>query len=418
MNLTPEQQYIFQNYKFENYIKNILLNDAQLNSWRTRKIIDPPPLTRETILAVELATRGQNKNKLWMELRLDRRTATASGKSSQCNNPTRSPALLHGNAQESKVKSEHGLLFHRLGSIIEMNSPECVHVKDTILDCGMFLSEFGLHSASPDAYFKLSDGTWIPVEIKCPFNYRDTTVDQMRLSLGSRKPRYRVKHTALSVNKSGEPIFLMEEKDTHYRQIQRQMYVMKAPFGFYIVKFKNNLVVTTVYRNEKFYTNELNLESNAFVAFALQNANNFKHVDKRLRSFEQQKCNHTYTPCQYNMLAQQGLYIEYGYLKCAHCDSVMDSREPFGSAKNHSCDKFDPNTFVNSEYFDHSRRYNSLIKNSVLRNDAKSLAYHGWYFENNTIKTFCCGKCCDEENINLNKHVHKNDCHYYINVLK
>jgi hypothetical protein len=123
-------------------------------------------------------------------------------------------------------------------------------------------------------------------------------------------------------------------------------------------------------------------------------------------------------------LAQQGLYIDYGYLKCAFCNkTITDSREPITNifAKNHFCfenNGFDTSVFVNKEFFDHSKRYNSLIKNSVLKNDAKSLAFYGWYIENDNIKTFCCGKCSDEKNVTRNKHVHENDCQYFRNVLK
>jgi hypothetical protein len=421
--LNSEQQCIFEKFKYENYIKNIVLSREQLLCWQTHKTINPAPLKRDVVLAIEAATRGQSKNDLWLLLRMDRRTATMT--KSHSTNLARCPALIHGNTQESRVKNQNRLMFDLLCTATETLSPGGVFVKNTILECGMFLSELGLHSASPDAYFELSDKTWIPVEIKCPFNYRDTCVDQIRSALGNKKQRYRVKHTALSVNKMGKPIFQMEKTDVHYRQIQRQLYVMKSPFAFYIVKFKNDLVVTTVYRDEDFFKNELRLESNAFVAFALQNATNDKSVDTRMRSFEFYKNNHEYTPCQFDMLAKQGLYVEFGYLKCAYCNEfTTDSREPFVSviAKNHLCYANLQQNFVdNIDYFDYDKRYDSLKRNYTYKNEAEPLAYFGWYLckKENTLKTFCCGvKIDDEITATSVKHLHKDDCKYFKTISK
>lgn len=219
---------VIKKYKFNNYVKTIELSRAQLSRWRSNKDIHPKPLDRAEILRVEKATRGQSKNELWTLLRLDRSTASASSNSS--GNMLQRPALLFGNAQESQVKETNGIMLDHMREIIKNKITSAV--VETVLDCGMFFSSLGLHAASPDAYFSLADGTWIPVEIKCPYNYRDTTVEQMRVELGNGNRKYRVKHTALLVNKKGTPQFEMVKTDAHYKQIQRQMYVMNAPMGF------------------------------------------------------------------------------------------------------------------------------------------------------------------------------------------
>lgn len=420
--LNLEQSILFKKYKFNNYVKTINLTQTQLNEWRVNKIIAPKPLSRDEILRIEKATRGQSKNELWTLLRLDRNTASASSSNASCNILQR-PALLFGNAQESQVKSDNTIVFDHMRSKIESYMPQTVRVVETILDCGMFFSELGLHAASPDAYFSLSDGVWIPVEIKCPYNYRDTTIEQMRAGLGANRHRYRVKHTALSVNRIGKPIFEVVKTDAHYRQMQRQMYTMKSPMCFYIVKFKHNLVVKTVWRDDEFFQKETETEANSFVAFAIENANGarFQRIDKRVYSFKTHKNNHNFTEEEIGAITHRGIYLDYGYLKCAYCSGFnMDSRESFSNVMkfNHvDCSSvgFKKEKFDNPTFFDHTKRYSSLLKNDQYKNKAKSIAYFGYYMaDNGEIKTFCCGV----KSAFPSKHNHQNDCAYYLEILK
>ncbi|ANF29669.1 alk-exo [Catopsilia pomona nucleopolyhedrovirus] len=430
--LNPEQTLLFKKYKFNNYVKNIRLTQTQLNEWRTNKtIVDPKPLNDDEIMRIEKATRGQSNNDLWTLLRLDRTTASAtSAANSRANNLFQKPALVFGNAQENLVKANNTLMFeHMRAKIVEMCNNnggaqlQSIDIIETVPDCGMFFSKLGLHAASPDSYFKLSDGTYIPVEIKCPYNYRDTTVEQMRSTLGGNKSRYRVKHTALTVNKFGQPHFEVVTTDPHYRQMQRQMYTMNAPFCFYVVKFKHNLIVKTVRRDEAFCRKECETESKAYVAFAIENANvsRFQQIDQRVRSFKSHGDNHNFNETQTVNLAHRGIYLDYGYLKCVYCTTFnMDSREPYNSvmARVHDqCtgvplkqDKFD-----NPSFFDHTKRYRSLLKSTQHRECAESIAYFGYYMdENNEIKTFCCAVKSE----NPTKHNHKPDCAYYLEILK
>ncbi|AKN80948.1 Alkaline exonuclease [Lonomia obliqua multiple nucleopolyhedrovirus] len=420
--LTAQQSNIFNKYKYENYIKNIKFTKAQQSKWISHKIIDPIPIDKKEIFNIEMQTRGQSKNNLWMLLRLDRKTASLS-----CNMASvhmlHKPALVFGNKQENEVKCNNALLFECLREKIRLTLKNpTVCVVETVLNCGMFLSELGLHAASPDAYFRLNDETCIPVEIKCPYNYRDTTVGQMRNGLGANKLRYRVKHTALSVNRIGNPMFAVEKTDPHYRQMQRQMYVMKAPMCFYVVKFKRTLVVSTVLRDNEFCEKEQKTESNAYVAFGVENLNasQYQNVNKRIASFTDHANNHIYTAMQINKLAIRGIYINYGYLKCAFCNFSLDSREPFDDVIQHAhanCKMIlFSEKFYNSKYFDHEKRYASIAKNSLYKANAKEWAYYGYYLNSikDILKCFSCGTLSAVPQ----KHDHKHDCQYYLEILK
>ncbi|AGA16282.1 AN protein [Thysanoplusia orichalcea nucleopolyhedrovirus] len=413
--LTSDQKLLLKKYKFNNYIKSIELSRAQLAYWRSHKDIQPKPLNREEILRIESATRGQSKNELWTLLRLDRNTASASSNSS--GNMLQRPALLFGNAQENYVKETNGIMFDHIRKIIERKTSSAV--TESVLDCGMFFSPLGLHAASPDAYFFLANGTWIPVEIKCPYNYRDTTAEQMRLELGDKNRKYRVNHTALLVNKRGTPQYEMVKTNAHYKQMQRQMYVMNAPMGFYVVKFKHDLVVVSVPRDETFCNKELAMENNAFVAFAVENSNSarFQCADKRRLSFKTHSSNHNYSGREIDTMVNRGIYLDYGHLKCAYCnDFDTDSRENYDSVlkREHvNCKSFSvkQKDFHNPAYFDYVKRLQSVLKSALFKAEAKTLAYFGYYLtENETLQTFCCGQ---QESSPIK---HLDNCAYYLEI--
>lgn len=391
--LTAEQRDVYDKYKFATYARSVALTRAQLDQWRDNKAIVPEPVSRAETLRVEAATRGQSKNALWNLLRLDRSTASRSSGGVAL----RSSALAFGNAQENRLKSANGELFERLGRLAAERAG--CPVAETVLDCGMFISAFGLHSASPDAYFAMADGSWVPVEIKCPFNYRDTTVDQMRLELGKASRKYRVKHTALLVNKAGPAQFEVVKAHDHYRQMQRQMYVMRnAPVCFYVVRFKHNLVALAVPRDDDFCRKEAAAEGAAFVAFAMENAGRaqFKRGDRRRASFARSAADHGYDAAQVDALVRRGLYMSYGQLRCAHCDAfALDGRAAFelAMARPHEqCDglALQEHEFDNVAFLDFAKRYTSLV--DKRRDDARALAVDGFYADDaGAVKTFCCG---------------------------
>nr|ALR69836.1 alkaline exonuclease [Anticarsia gemmatalis multiple nucleopolyhedrovirus] len=411
--LTAEQRAVYAKYKFVTYARSVALTRSQLDQWREKKVIEPSPVSKEETLRVEHATRGQNKNELWYALRADRSTAS---KSSSGGVGMRAPALAFGNAQEDDVKTTNAELFLELRQLAE-ERVGC-QVIDTVLNCGMFLSALGLHSASPDAYFAMADGSWIPVEIKCPFNYRDTTVDQMRLELGKANRKYRVKHTALIVNKAGPPEFEVVKTHDHYRQMQRQMYVMRnAPVCFYVVRFKHNLVAVTVPRDEKFCRKEAAAEGAAFVAFALENVSReqFKRADKRRASFA--NTDHAYNATQINALVTRGLYLAYGQLKCAYCDSFeMDSRATLDAVLTRPHERCNSanlqiHKFDNPAFMDFANRHISLI-NAGHRDNARELATTGLYATVDGLKTFCCGV-----RGSATSHAHIPTCLYYLTII-
>ncbi|BAC67253.1 alkaline exonuclease [Adoxophyes honmai nucleopolyhedrovirus] len=386
--LTDEQKKIYEHYNYCTYVTNL-----------TQKF-----LTNETISYLERSTRGQTKNPLWMLLRLDRRTASGASNFLSCQN---SEAFQFGHDQESEIKKHAGLVALIQGQIEEQLG---CNITEVVLDCGMFFSRMGLYSASPDAFFATDTGLRIPLEIKSPITYKDVTIDEIRNKMNAKKNRYRVKHTAFSLNKLGDYCFQVEKTDPHYRQMQRQIYVMDAPICIYLVKFKNAFVAATVFRDKKFYSDELQRETFLFNSFikSNKNSNKMRIQSERIRTFPSNVGSENILK-----LSSLGLYWTYDQeLKCAICGLKNDCQVPISTLQilHRDCkgDLRNENivSCVHTDFFNHQARVHSL-----LQVNADSLAAKwGCFYDSksNLFRTFCC----DSIVADLMVPTHKESCAY------
>ncbi|AWW14487.1 alk-exo [Hyposidra talaca nucleopolyhedrovirus] len=396
VDLTDEQKKICENYLYSKYVARLGNETAS-------------GLNRDEIMRIERLTRGQHENPLWRTLRLDRQTA--SGSNNQRSLPENA-AMSFGITNEKLVK-ENDVVMNSVREAIEhrLNT----QVVESVLNCGMFLTPFGLNSASPDAYFVTLEGALVPLEIKCPLSYKETSVDEMRNSMNVRKQRYRVKHTALSVNRVGVPVFAVEKTDAHYRQMQRQMYVLDAPICVYLVKFKDSYVIQVVERDEQFVKQEGENEKKIFTGFVKRNKTRqiFLQAHNRRRSFFNQ--NHMYTEQQVAKLVERGFYYVYGKIECVYCCVKFDTEiECTVLLDSHSCnvkdDKEIITTVAHPDYFDHSKRTASLLD----RHLNPQLADQGVFYNTSqsSLVTFCCNvTIVDETSVK-----HDSNCNY-INIL-
>ncbi|AIE47767.1 alkaline exonuclease [Peridroma alphabaculovirus] len=389
--LNAAQSAIFKKYCYSNFVVSL-----ESSKWR---------MPRDEIMAIEVATRMQSENPLWGMLRLDRQTA--SGNASAARVVPQSTAMSYGLAQEKEVKSDRFLVAHIKATVeATLNT----RVVDTVLECGMFLSQFGLYGASPDAYLLTENDVCVPVEIKCPLTYRDMDIEAVRRTFNTRKLRYRIKHTAFSVNKTGAPVFEVERCDPHYRQMQRQMYVMNAPMCVYVVKFANSYVVSAVMRDEMFCLRELDGEKRLFEMFVHRNM-----ARRRYRVAAQRKLSLMQNGCdaeRAGALADNGLYFDFGQLVCVFCARTFDiestvehvlSRHDYCGESNDAA-PVDIAALVHKDYMHHSKRVESLRANY----SDPSLADGGVFHDGTNMQTFCCGQAvAAAESIK-----HTTDCAY------
>ncbi|QHB21778.1 Alk-exo [Artaxa digramma nucleopolyhedrovirus] len=401
--LSDEQRVLCEKFMYTNYVSSLQRIDQHLSN--------------DEITYVEIMTRGQSKNALWNLLRLDR--LTASGCANNNVVVSRTKGMVYGIETEKTVKRDK-ILMRLIKEFVErrLNSK----VVQSVTECGMFFTKLGLNSASPDAYMLVDSGALVPVEIKCPISYRDTSVDEMRNSLNVRKDRYRVKHTAFSVNKIGPAVFMVERTDPHYRQMQRQMYVLDAPICVYVVKFKNSYVASVVERDETFCERERHNEQKLFNMFVSRNRNKLKMSTKLARKNTFDNQNHALCNERIEEITAAGMYYAFGKLRCYFCNNEysLDSattRNP----KEHRLCEISRQTFVviHPQFFDHAARVDSFRFAPVSDHvDPKYAEFGVFYCKNNkNFLTFCCDQIVARENLqfqnNNNGIQHRPDCSYH-----
>jgi hypothetical protein len=395
--LSEEQQSVLDKYSYYNYVSSLTSKHFRLS--------------RKEILRVETLTRGQSENVLWNLLRLDRQTASSNGKTN--NTVVTNSAMSYGLTQESKVKQNTMLIEHikeHLEAVLKKK------IVSTVLESGLFFSEFGLCSASPDAYFVTEHDEFIPLEIKCPYRYKDVSIVELQnsyksRSMGKSKNRYRIAGTAFSMNVDGDFVFFMENTDPHYRQVQKQMYIMKAPLCMYLVMFgDNSYVAATVRKDDKFYKKELCAEKNVFEQYVDKNnsAVHFSSQRKRMHTFVNIET--SFSPEEIQRLTRSGLYYSFGTLLCAFCKVSFDASFDADIMLNqHNCENDENNEIIikakHRDYLDHRKRVISLNRKNV---DVGMAAWGLFYDDvDGEFKTFCCGLV----NSNFAQH-HSTDCDY------
>lgn len=390
--LTPEQKAYYTPFFYNNYVKS-------LNNYKQR-------ISSEDIKKIEMATRGQTKNFLWNLLRLDRQTASGAGVSTRVVPTT--AAMTHGHVEEHNLKNNPALINKLKRTVEKELNTEIV---ETVLEAGMFLSPMGLHSASPDAYFRTRGNILVPIEIKCPFMYKDKNFYEVQASLNRKKNRYRVKGTAFSLNPVGDPVFVVETTDPHYRQMQRQMYVMNSPLGVYLVKFGDSSVANTVYREDAFCLSEHASESRIFNMIVSKNKakSMYRLESKRFDTLINLQ---NFTEDEKRNLAAHGIYHQYGILTCAFCQNVAD----VDCVAEALCDLHDK--CAESK---HNEREINVMFPTFFSNQARvfTLPEHysayskqGLFYDNVTkeYKTFCCG--LKVQNVSHGKINHRDNCEF------
>lgn len=343
----------------------------------------------DDIHELERATRGQSENELWRMLRIDRRTA--SNKISFFDGKNNA-ACNYGHVHEELVK-QNTVLMDNVVKMIENHTKQRVVTRQ--LDCGMFLSEIGLHCASPDGYFILDNGEMVTLEIKCPYTYRHCTLEELRNTFNN-KAVYRVPNTALTVHRNGPLNVRMVKTHDHWRQMQSQMYVTKAVVGVYLVKFgKESHSYVIVERDECHIATERDEEMRAFKMYVRMNGRENKKYcmeSHRWASFPSTST----TLAKAKALARFGYFYKNGVALCYFCRHMLELEAPTptqdhcakeGNVASVSC--------VRKDFFKFDDRYHSLrVLKRYSDEECKCLARNKIFADNNnsdTLSVSCCG---------------------------
>ncbi|KAH3777905.1 hypothetical protein DPMN_179353 [Dreissena polymorpha] len=186
-------------------------------------------VSSEHVKNVEAATREQSGTKLWHDFRAGRVTASVCKQvcATDPGNPSQSlimnicyPASkkLDTDATRWGSKNEKVAKERFLRAILA----EGLHENVELRDCGLYLSEEKPHlAATPDAILSCNCCEKSVVEVKCPYNQRNSMLD------GQLKDFY------LKPDETGK--LLLDKKHPYYYQVQTQLGVTKLKSAYFIV---------------------------------------------------------------------------------------------------------------------------------------------------------------------------------------
>ncbi|ABQ52060.1 alkaline exonuclease [Spodoptera litura granulovirus] len=368
---TPEQYRLVLKYRYDLYITN--LKRGHYN-------------TREEIFELEKATRGQSSNNLWRLLRINRTTASQST-CSAFNFETE--AIMYGNRNENVVK-QNELLMRHIGEEIE----HCLgkSIKEYVANCGMFISKMGIHSASPDAYYMLDDDNIVVVEIKCPYTYREKTLTSIRNSFNTNKSRYRITNTAFSINRSGPPFVKVEEKNTHYRQMQAQMYVTGAVMAVYIVLIGQTPEVHFVERNASVIQELEAKEKKDYTNYIINNERCRMYVMEKNRRESFKDCE--LSKAAILKLSRSGFYYHFGKIICYFCRVQVELERGVDNALLQHAPDCNKEGDLRHAIFKYPRYFSDKIREQSLDrhvSDKQTAAKNNLFCDGSKIALYCCG---------------------------
>ncbi|AAP85744.1 alk-exo [Adoxophyes orana granulovirus] len=374
----PIHEELAKRYSLQNFINNISNANQRIS--------------HDDIMVLEKCTRGQSDNVLWQLLRVNRSTASGSAVSEYDIDSI--PAIRYGKIKEKALKNDNILISTIKDGIEDYTNKR---VTETVLDCGMFLSSIGFYSASPDAYFKLEDGSMVVMEIKCPYSYKDDTIKDIRNRFNTNRARYRIPNTAFSINRHGEDIFVcVEAQNNHYRQMQLQMYATGALLAVYVVKFRDMPEVHFVKRDSKFiqrvYNQEMNKLNRVVQSYKLQS--NMNTLAARMITYNR---TNEFDTNSARLLAEAGMYsCDGNSVRCYICKSTYEtadrSVESILSEHDNLCNVPKTQAMHNS-YLNIVDRINNLHQtNLFLYEECQRLAQEGFVLINSTTpELYCCG---------------------------
>ncbi|AIS92117.1 alkaline exonuclease [Erinnyis ello granulovirus] len=376
--LTDEQLFLANKYCLQKYVKSLTITHRNTN---------------EEISHLEKATRGQADNDLWKLLRINR--TTASGSQSFCGEAT--PAMEYGVCNEKLLKQNSALMSIIVDGIEKRLNKRVV---ESVLDCGLFLSPIGLYSASPDAYFRLESGELVVLEIKCPYVYRNKTLEQIRLEKNNTRAVYRVQNTALSLNRTGPLHVTVSKRNDHYRQIQTQMYVTGAVLAVYMVKFSDMPEIHFVERDEGIIGELEKRELEKLSMYVKENTRSriMTMERERFRSFARA---HNITTSDAKRFAQDGLYWWCGVVMCYFCEQqfeiidknvtqVLQEHNPHCNKEGNISVGLNVNA-AHPRFLNIVDRINSFVGTPQYSVQHKQLAADGLFYDGTKLVMYCCG---------------------------
>jgi len=184
-------------------------------------------LSESDVENIELATRGQSKNRMWFQYRAGR--VTASHMKSVCSTNLDSPSvsllklICYPLANRFTSAATEWGLRKEIVALDKYKESVSDHHNVSVSQCGLVIhTEFPYLAASPDALVSCDCCGKGVVEIKCPYKYKDASMDVYI-------------QASDSCFETVDGDIELSKRHQYYYQVQTQLYVCDAVYCDFVV---------------------------------------------------------------------------------------------------------------------------------------------------------------------------------------
>ena len=188
-------------------------------------------LSIEQLLAIQTATVGQKDNHLWHALRKGRLTASNFGSALMAKRVT--PSLISRLCGSQKLD---GVLAVQWGIANEQEGikafEEATGMK--VRGSGLWLAPSGILGASPDGLVGETD----IIEVKCPFRWRENTVEEA------------VQEKTFYLHQGEGGIYRLKEDHQYWHQVQGQLHITGKTTCYFTIWTPTQCVIIPISRDD------------------------------------------------------------------------------------------------------------------------------------------------------------------------
>lgn len=236
--LTPEPE-TQQELLLHLYAERIIATQKHLGS---DGILAAMRMSVEQLLAIQTATVGQKDNPIWHDMRKGRLTASNFGSVLMAKRVT--PSLISKLCVKQDldgVKSIQWGIANETEGIKTFEGDTGLTVRGS----GLWLAESGILGASPDGLVGETD----IIEVKCPFRWRDHTVDEA------------VREKSFHLRQEEDGTYRLKEHHRYWHQVQGQLHITGKTTCYFTTWTPKQCVTIRISRDDFWQPNLGILES-------------------------------------------------------------------------------------------------------------------------------------------------------------
>lgn len=203
---------------------------------------------------IEEMTRDQSADPLWFKMRVGRITASIFARCANTSIINPSKSLLKSIFTENSIQSIPACIY---GKANELNGvSEALnafrankHINVSGRNSGLIISpNYPYFAASPDHIITCDCCGKVTVEVKCPFKFDHLSKEEGINVLVNRKPQ-----SSAYIVRNSNGRLSMNHEHPYYYQVQAQIFLAEANYGFFVVWAPKFSLFIKVTRNNEFW---------------------------------------------------------------------------------------------------------------------------------------------------------------------